>query len=162
MTEPEGTPINHHPTGLAGQEEAAKEGTGQELSRRQMLALPIIAASPNLTQAAQEASISESTLRRWRRDEHFRAELDRLTAEIAETTRQGLKDLTLQGFRVIRELMEDPDPIVRLRAARAAIIYGIQVCKAEDLRKGEQGHESAGTGKPRDRLRHANHTESDL
>jgi len=138
MTEPEGKLIDHEP---AGQEEAAQEETGRELSRRQMLTLPIIAAAPNLTQAAKEAGISEATLRRWRRDEHFRAELDRLTAEIADTTRQGLKDLTLQGFRVIRELMQDPDPEVRLRAARAAIIVGIRVVDLEKFLKQEtSGH----------------------
>ena len=135
MTEPEGKPINHHTTGLGGQEEAAQEETGRELSRRQTLALPIIAAAPNLTQAAKEAGISEATLRRWRREEGFRAELDRLTAEIADTTRQELKSITLHGFRVIRELMQDPDPEVRLRAARAAIIVGIRVIDLEKFLK---------------------------
>ena len=115
-----------------------QDETELKLSHRQTLALPILAAAPNLTEGAKEAGISEATLRRWRQDEHFRTEMDRLTHEIAETTRQGLKDLVTQGFRVIRELMEDPDPTVRFRAARAAIVYGIQVCKAEELRQADQ------------------------
>ncbi|MYC36033.1 MAG: hypothetical protein F4X66_03860 [Chloroflexi bacterium] len=135
MTDPECKPTGRDPTGSAEQEETAHEETGQELSRRQMLALPIIAAAPNLTQAAKDAGISEATLRRWRREEGFRAELDRLTAEIADTTRQELKSITLQGFRVIRELMQDPDPDVRLRAARAAIIVGIRVIDLEKFLK---------------------------
>ena len=64
--------------------------------------------------------------------------MNRLTHEIAETTREELKDLIQHGIKVINELMEDPDPMVRFRAARAAIVYGIQVCKAEDLRRGEK------------------------
>ncbi len=124
-----------------------QETTETKLSRRQMLALPILAAAPNLTEGAKEAGISDATLRRWRRDERFRAEMDRLTHEIAETTREGLKDLVTQGITVIRELMEDPDPMVRFRAARAAIVYGIQVCKAEEYR---QGRPDCKAGPPED------------
>ena len=116
-----------------------------------MLALPTIAASPNLTQAAKEAGINEATLRHWRLDEHFRAELNRLTAEIAETTRQGLMDITIQGFSMIKELMEDPDPMVRLRAVRAAVIYGIQVCKAEDLRRDDKSSGESPPGRAEER-----------
>ena len=149
MDNSESIPLHHETTNPAEQEE--REPQQVKLSPKQMLALPIIAASPNLTQGARDAGISGSTLRRWRRDEHFRAELDRLTAEIAETTRQGLKDITLQGFSVIKELMEDSDPMVRLRAARAAVILGIQVCRAEEYRQGEPDSQetcSDRTGKP--------------
>ena len=108
-----------------------------KLSHRQILALPVIAAAPNLTEAAKDAGISEATLRRWRQDAHFNAELDRLTAEIAETTRQGLTDIVLQGLIVVADLMEDPDPAMRLRAARAAITMGMQVCEADNLSQGD-------------------------
>ncbi len=118
--------------------ELPKDGTEPSLSRRQILALPILAAAPNLTQGAKDACIGEATLRRWRRDKHFRAEMDRLTNEIAETTKQAMKDIVQKGFRTVGELMEDPDPMVRFRAAQAAIIYGIQVCNAEELRKKEE------------------------
>ena len=142
MTDPESNPPDHESTDSTGQNESGGEETEPKLSRKQMLALPILAAAPNLTQAAKEAGISEATLRRWRRDEHFRAEMDRLTHEIAETTRQGLNDLMHHSFRVIRELMEDPDPVVRFRAARAAIVFGIQVCKAEEMRQEDQAREA--------------------
>ena len=143
MTDPEYNHLDHDFTDSTVQNESQLKETEPKLSRRQALALPIIAAAPNLTEAAKDAGISEKTLRRWRQDEHFRSELDRLTAEIAETTRQGLMDITMQGFRVIKELMEDTDPQVRLRAARAAVIFGIQVCKAEDLRRETKAAEEA-------------------
>ena len=144
MTNAESKPIDHEPTDSAVQEEPDWEEAGSRLTRRQTLALPIIAAAPNLTQAARDAGISDATLRRWRREPHFRAELDRMTHEIAETTREGLKELILQGIQVIGDLMEDPDPMVRFRAARAAVILGIQVCKAEEYRRqGEPGPEAA-------------------
>lgn len=131
MTDSEGIPGDPEPTDSTGKDELDREEAEPKLTRRQMLALPIIAAAPNLTQAAKDAGISDATLRRWRWEPHFRAEMDRLTHEVAETTREGLKELVLHGIKVIRDLMEDPDPTVRFRAARAAIVFGIQVCKAE-------------------------------
>ena len=123
MIDSEDIPSDHEPTNSTETEkkDPDRAGTEPKLSRRQILALPTLAA-PNLTEGAKEAGISDATLYRWRQDEHFRAEMDRLTHEIAETTRQGLNDLVTQGIKVIRELMEDLDPTVRFRAARAAII----------------------------------------
>ena len=106
-----------------------------QLTRRQMLALPILAAAPNMTQAAREAGISESTLYRWRQNEHFRNELQRLTAETADLTRQEMESLTRQSSQVLSDLMQDPDPMVRLRAARAVAVMGAQVSEAHAQRQ---------------------------
>ena len=74
MADPESNPLRRE-----SKNSTEEEGKEPKLSRRQTLALPILAAAPNLTQAAKDAGISEATLRRWRRDEHFRTEMDRLT-----------------------------------------------------------------------------------
>ena len=115
--------------------EPPRDETGPKLSRRQIMALPILAAAPNLTEGAKEAGISDATLYRWRQNAHFRAEMDRMTHEIAETTREGLNELLHHSFRVIGEMLKDPDPAVRLKAAQATIIYGLRVCQAEQLRQ---------------------------
>ncbi len=106
-----------------------------QLTRRQMLALPILASAPSMTQAAREAGISESTLYRWRQNEHFRKELQRLTAETADLTRQEMESLTRQSSQVLSDLMQDPDPMVRLRAARAVAVMGVQVSEAHAQRQ---------------------------
>ena len=49
--------------------------------------------------------------------------MDRLTHEITETPQQGLRDATLHGIKAIGELMEGHDPMVRLQATRAAVIF---------------------------------------
>ena len=126
-------PLGHESPDPAQKREPAENGTDIKLShltRRQVLALPILAASPNMSQAARDAGISDSTLYRWRRDEHFWNELQRLTAEIADLTRQELETLTRQSSQVLSDLMQDPDPMVRLRAARAVAAMGVQVSKA--------------------------------
>ena len=113
------------------------------LSRRQILALPILAAAPNMTLAAQEAGISESTLYRWLQDENFRAELRRLTVEAAERTHQELQNLTLRSLKVLADLMEDADPIVRLRAARTVAAMGLRTLDAGTLSNSVQTLEEA-------------------
>ena len=115
--------------------QAGAEPGSPRLTRRQVLALPIIAAAPNLTQGARNAGINESTLRRWRREEHFSRELDRLTRETADLTQQQLESLTLQSGQVLADLMQDSDPMVRLRAARAVAALGIQVSEAHTNRR---------------------------
>ncbi len=134
MTDPGSSPLDNKSTDPTKLNESDREETKPKLSRRQMLALPIIAAAPNLTQAAKDAGISRSTLKRRRRDENFQTEMDRVTHEMAETTRGSLRDLIVDGLEVINELIQDPDPMVRLRAAQAAVILGIRVCNAEDYR----------------------------
>lgn len=105
---------------------------GSRLTRRQVLALPILAVAPNITQGAHNAGISESTLRRWRKNEHFRRELDRLTSETADLTRLQLESLTKQSSQVLSDLMQSPDPMVQLRAARAVAALGVQVTRGQD------------------------------
>ena len=117
------------------QRQADANSGSSRLTHRQVLALPIIAAAPNLTEAARNAGIGESTLRRWRKNEYFRRELDRLTAQTADTTRQQLESLTLQSGQVLSDLMQDPDPMIQLRAARAVAALGIQVAQAHQTRR---------------------------
>ena len=138
MSDSSSHPIGKELSDPAGQRGGEQNGTyvqSSRLTRRQILALPILATTPSRSQAARETGISESTLYRWLQDENFRDELGRLTAEAAERTRQELEDLTLQSVRVLRELMEDPDPMVRLRAARAVAAMGLSVTATEELRK---------------------------
>ena len=126
-------PLGHESPDPAETPQLAENGTNTKLSRltrRQVLALPILAAAPNLTQAAKEAGISERTLHRWRQNEHFRTELQQLTSETADLTWQEMEALTRQSSQVLSDLMQDPDPMVRLRAARAVAVMGVQVSEA--------------------------------
>ena len=68
-------PPEHNPLTPNEQDESRQNDTDPQLSRltrRQILALPILSAAPNMTLAAHDAGISESTLYRWLQDENFR------------------------------------------------------------------------------------------
>ncbi len=68
-------------------------------------ALPIIAASPTISQAVRTSGIGESTLRRWLEDDHFLDEMTRLRQESANLTRRG-------GPRTVNDIwrqLKDPE-----------------------------------------------------
>ena len=114
-----------------------------QLAHRQQAVLPVMAAAPSLAEAARVSGFSERTLRRWLEDDNFRDELTRLRQESANLARQELQGLMLRSVSVLAEAMDDPDAAVRLRAARYALSFAIQVCEAEKLRADIQALEDA-------------------
>ena len=111
------------------------------LTFRQRSALPTIAASPTMAQAARSSGIGESTLRRWLEDDSFRDELTRLRQESSILARQELQGLMLRSVSVLAEAMNNPDVTVQLRAARYALSFAVQIGEAEKLRSDIQALE---------------------
>ena len=111
------------------------------LTFRQRSALPIIAASPTIAQAARTSGIGESTLRRWLEEDSFRDELTRLRQESASLARQELQGLMLRSVSVLAEAMNNSDVTVQLRAARYALSFAVQIGEAEKLRSDIQALE---------------------
>ncbi len=105
------------------------------LTDRQLAALPHVAASPTLSQAARSASVGRATLYRWLRDERFRQALDSLRSEAADFARSELQGLMLKGILVLSQAMDDSSPDIRLRAARATLSLAL---KAKDIKEIQQ------------------------
>ena len=97
------------------------------LNSRQQGALPVIAASPTIAQAARDCRVSESTIRRWLRDPVFADELELLRQEYASQVSQQCLGLLLRGMNVLAESMEDPDRNLRLRATRYAMSFAVHL-----------------------------------
>ena len=104
------------------------------LSHRQQSALPVIAATPTLAQAARSSGIGESTLYRWLEDPLFREELIRLRQEAADLAKRELQGVMLRSVSVISDALEDPDIAIRLRAARYGMSFAVQISEVEKLR----------------------------
>ena len=112
----------------------APEKNPPALSLRQQTALPVIAVSRTLTQAANDANINRTTLRRWMEDDKFREELVRLREEAAELARSELQELMLHSVGVLADAMENaPSHDVRVRAARTALSFGMQLNEMKKL-----------------------------
>ena len=120
-----------------------RESKNSSLSRRQQSALPIIAATPTLAQAARSAGIAESTLYRWLEDEDFRDELTRLRQASADIAKREIQSVMLRSVSVLAEALDHPDVAVRLRAARYGMAFAVQISEVEKLKADLQSIEDS-------------------
>ena len=102
------------------------------LSQRQQTALPIIALSPTVSQAARDSGVSESTIYRWMEQPAFRHELEQMRRSATELAWSNLMAALPRAVEVLTELLEHPDDSIRLRAAKEVLAF---VFRTGDLRK---------------------------
>ena len=105
------------------------------LSSRQLAALPHIAASPTVHDAARSAGIGRATLYRWLRDEEFRRSIDTLRTEAGDIAKAALQALMLRGIVVLSDAMDDPSPNIRLRAARTTLYAALKANDLKDIQR---------------------------
>ena len=103
------------------------------LTPRQLAALPVVAAAPNIREAAREAGIARSTLYRWLDDENFRSELKRLSSEATSLARVNYKLGIVRAFQVLDELLDHENPWVRLSASRIMSRTALHIHHADQL-----------------------------
>ena len=119
----------------------APETTGNDpmigisrLTPRQQAVLPVLALSPSIAQAARQSGVSERTLRRWLDDPAFHEQLSEIHRESYELARKQLQALVPHLISVLAaEAIENPDPGVRIRAARYALSYAVKFCETDKL-----------------------------
>ena len=111
------------------------ETKGETLSPRQTAALPYVASEPNLSEGARAAQIGRRTLSRWMRESAFRAELQRVRRNISDLAFSELEGFTLKGVIRLVQLLDDPDPTVRHRAAKAILSISIAARQERELRR---------------------------
>ena len=136
-----GTPQNHNLPALAGKEDGGEDHALDEtdsldvsaLSFRQQAALPVVATAPTLSQAARTCGVDENTLRRWLKQPLFADRLDAFRQQALIVARDDLRTLAHRGMSVFADAMEDPDPAIRLRAARYAMSYTVQLAELQTL-----------------------------
>ena len=105
------------------------------LTPRQLIALPIVAAAPNLRRAARDAGVARATLYRWLDEVDFREELETLSAEAASLARAHFKVATLRAFHVLDDLMDHPNPWIRHSASRTMSQTALRITDTDDLRR---------------------------
>ena len=106
-----------------------------DLTEKQVVALPYVAAATTLSEGARLASIGRTTLHRWMEDAQFRRALENARAEAADLARTELQGLMLKDVLVLAESLEHPKPEVRLRAASAAMALGLKVVDVKELKQ---------------------------
>ena len=111
------------------------EQGNRNFTSRQQRALLSLVATPSVAEAARQSRLGYSTLQRYLKDDYFRAELTRQRQEASDLTSSQLQGLMLQSVVVLAEAMRDPSANVRLRAARTALSYGIQLGQLEKFQQ---------------------------
>ena len=90
----------------------------ENLSERQITALPHLLRPGPLTVQARNAGIARSTLYRWLEDENFRRCLERLREETLRFTQTEFQAISLKAVEAIEDALDSNDMAMRLRAAR--------------------------------------------
>ena len=104
------------------------------LTPRQAAALPHIASETNLLRGAEAAQIGRRTLMRWMHDPAFRAELERIRQNISDLAFNVVEGLTLKSAIRLEQLLDDPDPKVRLRALKITLSTSLSVKEQKEIR----------------------------
>ena len=107
----------------------------EDLSDRQVVALPHIAAAATNAEGARAADISLATLKRWRQDPVFREELRRMKQDTANLAHAELNGLALKSTSALAELLDDPNPRVKTQAVRLALVLGIRIGEVAQNRR---------------------------
>ena len=107
----------------------------RELTRKQELALPHIVATQSIREGARAARISRATLKRWMDDPAFRAELEDQRKAAVALARNEFQALALRSIQTLAELIEHPDPRIRLSAARTTVQTAIKTGEIQDIRQ---------------------------
>ena len=93
----------------------------EDLSERQLMALPHLLKPGPLTEQARNAGVSRTTLYRWLQDDSFRRAVDRLREDSMDLAESHLQAMAYRAAAVIQEALHDDKPEVRFRAAQAVL-----------------------------------------
>ena len=90
----------------------------ENLTQRQILALPHLLRPGPIIEQARNAGISRNTLYRWFEDENFRECLERLREETLRFSQSEFQAITLKAVEAINDALDSNDIRIRLQAAR--------------------------------------------
>lgn len=90
----------------------------ENLTQRQITALPHLLRPGPITVQARNAGISRNTLYRWFEDENFRQCLERLREETLRFSQTEFQAITLKAVDAIEDALDSDDMGIRLQAAR--------------------------------------------
>ena len=104
------------------------------ISHRQRLALTSVATAPTTVEGARRSGVAVSTLRRWLEEPAFRQELERQREEAYNLAIKQVQALVPECLAVLAKIAVDcEDPILRMRAARYLLSYGVKYREISEL-----------------------------
>jgi hypothetical protein len=120
-------------------------------ARQERVAL-LIAAGRTVKDAAAEAGAGERTVYAWLADTGFRALVAELRGRLLDRAVGALTDAASQAAAVLRDLLTDPSPQIRLRAALGILDAAVRTREHAELARQvaelEQRLSEAGRDRP--------------
>ena len=93
----------------------------ENLTQRQITALPHLLRPGPITEQARNAGVSRNTLYRWLEDQNFRECLERLREETLRFSQSEFQAITLKAVEAIEDALDSNDMRIRLQAARVVM-----------------------------------------
>ena len=103
-----------------------------KISGKQRKAITALVTEPTITQAADAANVSRSTLYRWMRDPDFQTELAKAEAEALAALSRSLLALSNKSTEVLDKIMSDETADIHARLRAVSIAIG-QLPKIRDI-----------------------------
>ena len=89
-----------------------------EIESKQSLALPLIIAGKSDQEVADEVGVSRQTVHNWRnKDLLFQGELEDAKESLRQAQLATISKIADKAFKTVDELLDNPDPKIRLKAA---------------------------------------------
>jgi len=111
------------------------EEGGKNLSARQILAVPFLAAEPTVEQGAEKAGINRNTAFKWLTDPVFKEEVDRQRRELAQGALDQLKVNAPKAVETLVGLLDADHDSIKLRAAMGILEFTRQAMDFERIDK---------------------------
>ncbi len=108
-----------------------------ELSQKQLLALPIFASEPCVDKACEQVGISRNCFYEWMKEPTFTIELKKLRFEIRSEYIEALKTASKAASNTLIQLLGDDQPPSIRRAAANDILNHLSKIKEEERIKAE-------------------------
>jgi len=109
------------------------DGTEQNLTKKQLKAIPLILESKTIIGGVEKADISKTTFYEWLKIPEFKEEFVRQRQEIIDLALHELKTSTSEAVNVLRDLLRAEGEGVRLRTAQAILENVLKSIELENL-----------------------------
>jgi hypothetical protein len=108
-------------------------GHGEKLTRKQEAAIAALLTAVTLDQAAGQAGVSPSTLKRWMALPDFKRRYAEARAGVLERTTARLLAASGRAVETLEEALEADKPADQIRAARAILAHCQRSCEQLDF-----------------------------
>ena len=106
----------------------------QNLTRKQLRAIPIIISARTVTEGVKLAGISKGVFYQWMKIEHFRQEFISQQNDLIETALKELKGLSTDAVEELGKLLKGTqNESIKLRAISLVIEYVLKMKELEDV-----------------------------